>query len=73
MSNKLKQKGDKFKVVNIGNSIYRVKELSTGKYMTKDCPKDVADEIASDFNKMSKRDFTPIGMPDLSTKKEDIN
>lgn len=37
--------------------------------ITKAIPeKQIADEIAEDFNRMEKKDFRPIGMPDFSTK-----
>lgn len=62
----------KYIVVKLEN-MWRVKDSGTGKFITVDCPKDVADEIADDFNKMDNMDYRPIGGPNASVKKEDIN
>lgn len=29
-------------------------------YITKECPKDIAEEIAEDFEKMSNKDYSPL-------------
>ena len=43
----------------------------TKAYITKAIPdKDIAEEIAKDFESMSKGDMRSIGMPDLSKRNE---
>lgn len=56
----------KFEVKQDGE-IYKVYDTTTGKSITKDIPsKEIADEIAEDFNAMSNKDFRPIGGTDAS-------
>lgn len=39
-------------------------------YITKALPSmAIANEIAEDFNKMDNKDFTPLGLPNFSTKR----
>lgn len=60
------EKQPRFVVDQIG-SVFKVRDTTTEKYITKDCPsKKIADEIADDFNRMENKDFRPIGMPDFS-------
>lgn len=47
-------------IVEEANGTYKVYDTVKLVYITKDCPKDVAEEIAEDFNKMSKQDYSPL-------------
>ncbi len=47
-------------IVEEANGIYKVYDTVKLVYITKDCPKDVAYEIAEDFEKMTKGDMTPL-------------
>lgn len=56
----------KYTVEDMGGGVYRVMDTEADVYITHDCPKDIADEIAADFNAMANKDFSPLGGPDLS-------
>lgn len=45
-------------IVEETNGTYKVYDTVKLVYITKDCPKDVAYEIAEDFEKMSKQDYS---------------
>jgi hypothetical protein len=39
---------------------FKVKDTTTDKYITTDCPKEAAEEIAADFNLMDAGDYSPL-------------
>jgi len=47
-------------IVEESKGTFKVYDTILLKYMTKECPKDVAEEIAEDFEKMSKQDYSPL-------------
>lgn len=57
------------KSVNGGWAVWSIEDSA---WITKEIrDKKIAEEICKDFNKMSNKDFTPIGMPDFSKTKYD--
>jgi len=56
----------RFEVKKDGNDL-KVWDTKTKVFITKALPSmEIANEIAEDFNKMDKSDFSPLGLPNFS-------